>query len=136
MFSAVEHLTLEYEVHSRSSEEHSWVNRIEWRKLLCSFSNVKILRIDIGLVDDLSRSLQADDGELPLELLPGLQELTYSRNSNIDDAFTSFIDARQNAGRPITLVHRSPAETKALLSYFEPPSITPGSSEAGIDFDT
>jgi hypothetical protein len=136
IFSAVEHLTLEHEVHSRSSEEHNWVNRIEWRKLLCSFSNVKILRIDIGLVDDLSRCLQADDGELPLELLPGLQELTYSRNSNIDDAFTSFIDARQNAGRPITLVHRSPAETKVLLSSFEPPSITPGSSEAGIDFDT
>ena len=136
MFSAVEHLTLEHEIHSQSSEEHNWVDRIEWRKLLCTFSNVKFLRIDTGLFDDLSRCLQADDGELPLELLPALQELTYSWNGNIDGAFTSFVDARQNAGRPITLVHRSPAETKALLSPFEPPSITLGSSEVGIDFDT
>jgi hypothetical protein len=135
MFSGVEHLTLEHGIHSRSSEEHNWVDRIEWRKLLCSFSNVKVLRIDTGLVDDLSRCLQAGDGELALEMLPELQELTYSWNGNIDDAFTSFVDARQNAGRPITLIHRSPTETKALLSLFESPSIALGSSEAGIDFD-
>jgi hypothetical protein len=43
---------------------------IQWRKLLRSFSNVKILRIDRRLVGELSRSLRPDDGELPLELLP------------------------------------------------------------------
>jgi hypothetical protein len=66
------------EVHSRSSEEHNEVDRTEWRKLLRSFSNVKTLRVDDGLVKELSRSLRLDDGELPLELLPELQELTYS----------------------------------------------------------
>jgi hypothetical protein len=43
-------------------------------------------------------------GELPLELLPELQELTYFGNRDTGGAFTSFIHARQNAGRPVTLV--------------------------------
>jgi hypothetical protein len=104
MFSAVEHLTLWSKVHSQSSEEHNEVDRSEWRKLLRSFSNVKTLRVHRGLVGELSRCLRLDDGEHPLELLPELQELTYSGSDNIKDAFTSFIDARQNAGRPITLI--------------------------------
>ena len=39
--SSVEHLVLKHEVHSRASEEYSDVDRIEWRSLLESFSNVK-----------------------------------------------------------------------------------------------
>jgi hypothetical protein len=53
MFSAVEHLTLEHEIHSLSSEKHNEVDRIEWRKLLGSFSNVKTLCITHGLVKEL-----------------------------------------------------------------------------------
>jgi hypothetical protein len=109
IFSTVEHLTLE---HQDSSEEHNGADRTEWRKLLRSFSNVKTLRIDDGLVKELSRSLQPDDVELPLglELLPELQELKYSGSGDTGDAFafTSFINARQNAGRPVTLVRQSP----------------------------
>ena len=104
-FSAVEHLTLEHEEHTQSFEEHNEVDRIEWRKLLRSFRKVKTLWIDDGLVEQLSRCLQLDDGELPLELLPELQELTYSGSGKSGDAFSSFIDSRQNAGRPVTLVH-------------------------------
>jgi hypothetical protein len=104
MFSAVEHLTLEHEEHSLSSEEHNEVDHTEWLRLLRSFSNVKTFRIDNGLVEELSRCLELDDGELPLGLLPELQELTYSGSGDTGDAFTSFIDARQNAGRPVTLV--------------------------------
>jgi hypothetical protein len=102
IFSTVEHLTLKHHVHSRSSEEHNEVDRTEWRKLLRSFSNVKTLFVDCELVEELSRCLQLDNGELPLELLPELQKLTYSGSR---DEFTSFIDTRQNAGRPVTLVH-------------------------------
>jgi hypothetical protein len=105
IFSTVEHLTLEHVLHNRSSEEHNEVDRTEWRKLLRSFSNVKTLRIDDGLVKGLSCSLQLVDGEHSLELLPELQELTYSGNGDTGDPFTSFIDARKNAGRPVTLVH-------------------------------
>jgi hypothetical protein len=65
---------------------------------------VKNLCIDNGLVEDLSRSLRLDDGELPLELLPELRELTLPQGGNTGDVFSSFIDARQNAGRPVNLV--------------------------------
>ena len=106
MFSAVEHLTLQHEVHRRSSEEHNEFDRNEWRRLLRPFRNVKTLCIDNGLVEDLSRCLQLEDGELPLELLPELQELTYFGSGNTGDAFTSFIDARRSAGHPVTLVRR------------------------------
>ena len=50
-----------------------------------------------------SLCLRVEDGELPLELLPELQELTYSGSGDTGDAFTSFINARQNAGRPVSL---------------------------------
>ena len=102
-FSAVEHLTIEHEVHSQSSEEHNEVDHAEWRKLLASFSNVKILNIPDGLVGELSRCLRLDDGEPPLELLPELQELIFSESSAVGDAFTQFIDSRKNTGRPVTL---------------------------------
>ena len=65
---------------------------------------MKTLRIGDRLVGELSHCLRLEDGEDPLELLPELQELTYSGSGNANDAFTPFIDACQNAGRPVTLV--------------------------------
>jgi hypothetical protein len=137
LFSAVEHLTLEHEVHSQSSEEHNEADRTKWRQLLGSFRNMKTLRIDEGLIEELSRCLELDDGELPLELLQELQELTYSGSGNTRDAFTSLIDARQDAGRSITLVRRSPSpdQGSSVLSL-ETPSITQADDEAGSDLDT
>ena len=44
----------EYEVHKRSSDERREIDLIDWRKLLGSFSNAKTLRIDDGLVEELS----------------------------------------------------------------------------------
>ena len=111
LFSAVEHLALEHWVHNRSSEEHDEADRTEWRQLFGSFRSVKTLRIDEGLVEKLSRCLELDDGELPLELFPELQELTYLGSGNTGDEFTSFIKARQNAGFPVTLVR---SQTRAL----------------------
>ena len=106
IFSAVVRISLRRKEHSRSSEEHNEVDRTEWRNLLRPFRNAKTLRIDNELVPDLSRCLQLEDGEPPLGLLPELQELTYSGGGDTDDAFTSFIDARQNAGHPVTLVRQ------------------------------
>jgi hypothetical protein len=127
--SAVEHLTLEHEVHSLSSEEHSEVDRTEWHKLLRSFRNVKTLWIGNGLVGQLSCCLELEDGELPLELLPELQELTYSGSGDAGNGFTSFIDTRQSGDRAITLVRRSPSPDSVI-----PPKtslITPATGEAG-----
>jgi hypothetical protein len=104
ILSGVEHLTLVHDVHSQSSEEHNEVDRTEWRKLLGSFSSVKTLHVHRGLVGELSRCLRSEDGEDLLELLPDLQKLTYSGRRNAKDAFTPFIDARQNAGRPVALI--------------------------------
>ena len=102
-FLAVEHLTFEHSVHRLSSEEHNEVDRIEWHKLLGSFSNVKTLRIADELVGEFSRCLRLDDGDFPLDLLPKLEELTFSGSGAVDDAFTQFIDSRKNAGCPVTL---------------------------------
>ncbi|KAI0270364.1 hypothetical protein BGY98DRAFT_1100696 [Russula aff. rugulosa BPL654] len=110
IFSAVEHLTLTYRVLDRSSEGHDEVERTEWRKLLRSFSNVKTLRVDSGLVIAISRCLRLDDGEHPLNVLPELEELIYySWSGNADDAFSSFVDARQMAGCISSILGRGPA---------------------------
>ena len=111
IFSTVEHLTLE---HKESSEED---NEVEWRELLRSFPNVKTLWVDDGLVEEFSRSLLLDDGELPLELLPELQKLTYSGTGDTADAFTPFVDARQNAGRPVALVRPGLRSVTPLLYH-------------------
>ena len=102
--SVAEHLTLGHKGHRHSSEEYNAVDPTEWHKLLRPFKNVKTLHIGSGLVEQLSRCLELEneDGELPLELLPVLQELTYSASGTVGDAFASFISACQNAGRPVT----------------------------------
>jgi hypothetical protein len=109
VFSTVEHLTLGHELHSQSSEEHNDVGQVECRNLLRSFSNVKTILVKDGLVEELSHCLRLENGEVPLELLPELQELTYFSSRDAGDAFISFIDARQNAGSPVTLVRHSPS---------------------------
>ena len=102
IFFAVEHLTLEQAEHY-----HREVNRSEWNKLLRSFSNVKTLHVEDRLIRELSRCLVYSE-EYPLGLLPELQELTYSGSRNAD-RFTSFIEGRQNAGRPVTLMCHRPS---------------------------
>ena len=70
---------------------------------------MKTLVVGHGLVEELSCCLRLEDGELPLELLPKLQELTYvGSRDDASDAYTSFVDAHQNAGSPVTLVRRNP----------------------------
>ena len=74
--------------------------------LLRSFSNVKNLRIDKGhIIKELSRSLNSEDGELPLVLLPELQELPCFGIGGSCGAFRSSIDARKNTGLPVYLIY-------------------------------
>ena len=104
ILTTVEHLTFEREVHDLLSEEDDEVDRAAWHKLFRSFSKVKTLHVGDGLVEEVSRSLRLEDGELPVGVLPELQELRYSGSGDNGDAFTSFTDARQNADCPVTLV--------------------------------
>ena len=124
----VEHLTLEHEVHSRSSEEHNEVDRTEWHKLLRLFENAKTLWIGDGLVEQVSRCLEFEDEELPLKLLPELQELTYLRSGDTGDAFTLFINARQNASRPV-IVDPVPDEPAPVSHVQGSPAVTSGDRE-------
>jgi len=106
VLSAVEFLFLQYDKRLISSEWHNGVDRIQWRELLRPFDNVKELYVPKGLVDQLSHSLQLEDGESPMELLPKLNKLTYEASGDPGGAFTAFIDARRDAGHPVTLASR------------------------------
>ncbi len=105
-FSVVEHLTLEYTRYRISSEWNNEANRTQWREFLGSFGKVKTLRMDGALVRQFSRSLQPSEGESPTELLPELQEMSYSAFGSSLDALSRFVDARQKAGRPVTVIRR------------------------------
>ncbi|KAH8990401.1 hypothetical protein EDB86DRAFT_2939157 [Lactarius hatsudake] len=85
----------------------SWqdgIDHAQWHGLLQTFVGVKSLQLTGGLVGDFFRSLKLDEGELSSELLPALRELVPRGWGHTDDAFTSFISARQSAGRRIRLV--------------------------------
>jgi hypothetical protein len=103
VLSAVEQLTLMSEDHYLSSEWHDGVDRTQWRELIRPFSNVQTLHVQDELIDRVSHSLQSDDGEPSLELLPNLKELGHSGGGNARDAFTPFIDERQASGQSVSL---------------------------------
>jgi hypothetical protein len=102
--SVVERLSLSYGDHDVSSEERNEVDRNLWREVLRPFSSVKVLHMDHRLIRNLSSSLQPEDGEPALEVLPQLKELIYF-NTSASDVFTSFIQSRQMVGHRVTLTH-------------------------------
>jgi hypothetical protein len=108
MFSAVENLRVALK-YSPSSEEHNVVDGTQWRELLRPFRPVNALQLEGDEVNqlaaELSHSLQVNDGESPMELLPDLKNLIYSRRVS-RRPFKAFINARKRAGHPITLVRR------------------------------
>jgi len=111
LLSSVMYLTLDYNDYRWSPELQDEDAPTNWRVILRSFNNVKNLLVGEGVIGKLSRSLQSDDAESPNDLLPELKELAYCPTNDNADAFTGFIDARQNAGRPVTLVHLKDAIT-------------------------
>ena len=102
LFSAAEHLTLGYERNTRSEDQDTDADRTRWHKLLRAFPNVKSLCIEDRHTGELSRSLQLDRGEPPTDLLPQLRELLL--REDVVGIFSAFADARQKAGRPVSLV--------------------------------
>jgi hypothetical protein len=102
MFSAIEHLTLEFR---RFSEMGGEARGIRWDDLLRQFSNVKTLRLDNEFVGPVSRSLQVHGGGgAAMELLPELKVLEYPACRDIENSFDGFIDTREKAGLPVTVV--------------------------------
>jgi hypothetical protein len=107
VFSAVEYLTLQYDRRLIPSEWNNEADRIQWRELFRTFRVVKALSVEEELVGQVSRSLQSSEGESPTELLPELQELSYYSTDASHDAFAQFVETRQKAGRPVTLINLS-----------------------------
>ncbi|KAI0251464.1 hypothetical protein BJV78DRAFT_474326 [Lactifluus subvellereus] len=76
----------------------------EYHKFLEQFHNVKILRLRPGLVSDIMGSLQLDDGEPALDVLPALEEIDLVGEDQHAHTFGNlgpFVAARQRAGRPV-----------------------------------
>src|SRR5258708_3789296 len=99
VFSTVEHVTLVHKVHDRSSEEHIRVDRKEWLELVSTKSLSRIL----------SRCLRSKDEEISFDLLPELQELTYSGRGDNGDCIHLIhrcSPGTRLASHPITLTHR------------------------------
>jgi hypothetical protein len=102
--SGVEQLTLDFEGQRvPAAWEDNAVDGATWRELLRPFTGVKKLRICQTLAWELSCALQS--GFDP-ELLPSLDELAPELEEEHvrDNAFVSFIDARQAVGRTVLLL--------------------------------
>jgi len=104
IFTDVEDLSLVYWDSVKPSEWRYEAYRTQWRGLLTPFSKVKTLRVDHELIGMLSCSLQLEDEESPMGLLPELSELSYGGTDDVSDEFATFVDARQIAGHPVSLV--------------------------------
>jgi hypothetical protein len=104
VLSVVEQVAFSYDEHYHPSVRHNNVDRSEWRELLRPFTNAKTIHVQDDLVNKIFRSLQSDDGEPPLELLPNLEEVGYSGGSgDACDAVTTFLNEQQIAGHAVSL---------------------------------
>ena len=72
------------------------IDSTTWHELLRSFIEVKDLRIDEVLPNELSQALRVDEVGSDPRLLPNLQYITGKANR-----FTSFIDTRRVMGCPV-----------------------------------
>ena len=106
LFSSVVHLTLNYTDSRSLPELQNEADPADWRALLRSFHNVTVLFVMGGAIGKLSRSLSSNDGESPDDFLPELKKIMYPPGNDDATAFNGFIDARQNAGHPVTLIHQ------------------------------
>jgi hypothetical protein len=102
--STVVHLDLCHEGSEPFTPLFHQATHIQWREVLKSFNSVKTLRLSNTLLWHLSLSLQIYDGESPMEVLPELKKLECDASEDdIPDAFDAFLEARENAGFPVTL---------------------------------
>ena len=108
VLSVMEGLAHHCEEHDPPLGQQNEVNHTRLHDLLRPFSGIKVLYVAEELITKFTHSLQTEDGETPLELLPELKELTYYKDGDPSDAFKSFANTRQIAGRPVTLTHVPP----------------------------
>jgi hypothetical protein len=84
VLSAVVYLTFKYSKDPISLESNNNEgDYTQWCEIHSSFNNMKILHVPNGLVKDLSHSLQFEEGESPVELLPKLKKLEYATMDDV-----------------------------------------------------
>jgi len=113
--TAVEELTLDLDGDGMPSDWESSLDRTLWHRLLLPFSGVKKLRIGSALTSELSDALKADAGGLVPNLLPELQDLEV--RLDIDDAFSTFVETRERAGRLIRLSVPPMQQLRTIVKY-------------------
>ena len=104
--SAVDGLTLDLDRQRNPTEwQDGAVDGATWRELLGPFVGARELCICHALAWQLSFALEMDDAGLDPMLLPSLQvlvpRLEEDHHELENNAFGSFVDARQIAGRPV-----------------------------------
>ncbi|KAN0133536.1 hypothetical protein V8E53_008704 [Lactarius tabidus] len=102
--SGVEALTLAfYEPTIGTEWQNGGIDSTTWHDLLRPFIGVEELDICGALSQELSRALELDNVGLDPRFLPSLQVLKYGlENGRANNLFSSFVDARQVAGRPVS----------------------------------
>ncbi len=108
VLSGVEQLTLIDGVWMPADWQGSDIDSAMWRKLLRPFVGAKRLHICRVLLWEIALALDLRDAGLDPGLLPSLQELAPDISErDTDNSFSSFINARQVAGRPVRLLPSS-----------------------------
>ena len=104
----------------------SWVS---WRAFFALFHNAKILRLARGIESEIEAIIRLGDWEPTSQLLPALEEIELNATtppgtpSQIDEKelasvlglFKGFVDARQQAGRPVSVRWNA---DRVVPSYF------------------
>jgi hypothetical protein len=116
--SAVKYLRLEFQRSYTLLDANDEADCTQWRSLLGTFSNVRTFRVNVDYLGQISRALQVDNGELPLELFPNLRKLEYSARAG--NPFSTFADAHMKAGLPVTLVNLWRSPLPFPVAVFEP----------------
>ena len=103
VLSGAEELKIRYISKEISSElRNGEIDSATWRGVLRSFTGVKYLDISWVLLEELSLALQEDQVGSDPRFLPSLRSITAE-----DNLFTSFINTRQAAGRPVRFIKNS-----------------------------
>jgi hypothetical protein len=103
VLSVVDHVAFSHEEDYLPSEWPDDVGRRQWRELVRPFANVRTIHVKDDLTSKIFPSLQSDDGEPPLELLPKLEEIGYFGGEDAWDALAKFLNQRQVSGHPVSL---------------------------------
>ena len=106
LLSGIQQVNLEYDEPPMPIKwENDEIDGTTWHELLRSFIGAKSLRVCNALSKELSRALQVDEVGLDPGLLPCLQEIElYEKRADTGNLFSSFVNARRVADRPVRLL--------------------------------